>query len=566
MRVGGTISVRTFTSFVAVGLVVLTAAAVDPAARDRAARELDRPSDVGAAAAKVWVCFADKGVSRPAEYEAAIARVATEYNPRAVQRRALRGEYAAHGGPLFDEHDLSVVPAYVDAVASTGAQVLLTSRWLNAVSVRATDVQVQQIAELACVAAVRPVVRYRTGDVLDARTASLPAADGDPPAERDRLDYGLSTAQLAQINVIDLHDTGYTGAGVIVGVLDTGFRLTHRVFHQPGHPINIVAEWDFVDNDANPGIEPGDPLDQHEHGSYILGTLAAYMPGSLVGGAYDAGFILCKVEDAASEYPLEEDWFAAGLEFIEANGGDVATSSLVANWYTQEAMDGQTSVMARAWNLAAARGLHGCQGAGNSGHDASPLTAHLAAPADAFKVITVGAVDADGFIASFSSDGPTRDGRVKPEVLARGVDTYTLSPWNDTGFEYVSGTSLSTPLAACAVACLVQAYPGWSVDEMRARLFRSANYYVVHGTYDPMFVLGYGLVDALGAYQAPHGELNCDGVVNFADINPFVLALSGQAAYQTVFPNCTWYNADCNDDGTVNFADINPFVALLSGA
>ena len=61
------------------------------------------------------------------------------------------------------------------------------------------------------------------------------------------------------------------------------------------------------------------------------------------------------------------------------------------------------------------------------------------------------------------------------------------------------------------------------------------------------------------------GDLNCDGVVNFKDINPFVLILSNLASWETAYPGCPWQNGDCNQDGAVNFKDINPFVAILSG-
>ena len=112
------------------------------------------------------------------------------------------------------------------------------------------------------------------------------------------------------------------------------------------HPLRIVAEHDFVNDDGNTAPEPGDPSGQHNHGTWILGTMGAYLPNSLVAGAYDARFILAKVEDLSAEYPLEEDYFVAGLEFIEANGGDVATSSVVIfNHYTQDELDGMTSAM-----------------------------------------------------------------------------------------------------------------------------------------------------------------------------------------------------------------------------
>ncbi|MFH0982564.1 MAG: S8 family serine peptidase [Planctomycetota bacterium] len=452
---------------------------------------------------KVWVFFKDKGIDSPQEYEAAIAQVAASYNPRAVQRRALRGLNALRGGALFDEHDLPVVQAYVDAVAATGARIHVVSRWVNAVSAYITREQVEPIAALPWVAKLQPVAHsagvHRPVDTKSVE--ELAPAPGGGGLDRS-INYGLSQAQLAQINLIPLHDAGYTAQGVIVGILDTGFHRTHEAFTNPGHPVSVVAEYDFVDNDGVAETEPGDPFGQADHGTMILGCLGAYMPGELVGGAFDASFVLCKTEDTTQEVPAEEDNYVAGLEFIEFHGADMETSSLgYIDWYTQADLDGETAVTTIAVNIATANGVHHCNAAGNEYHDTSPSTSHLIAPADAFQAISCGAVDSSGAIAYFSSDGPTADGRVKPELLARGISTYTVSPSSDTGYTTADGTSLSTPLVACAVACLIQARPSWTVDQMREHLFETADYYVAYGTFDPLYVRGYGILDAFAAYQ-----------------------------------------------------------------
>ena len=447
---------------------------------------------------KTWVFFADKGVPPGAARAAALREVAVSYNPRAVQRRLLRGQNAVRGGELFDEHDLPVALGYTDAVIASGARLHITSRWLNAISVWATREQCERIAALPFVDRLEAVARARPNRTYD----TVEESPGPFPSDRGgrTLDYGAATSQLNQMNLIALHEAGFTGSGVIIGVLDTGFHRTHEAFHNPMHPLEVVAEHDFVNNDGNTDIEPSDPVGQADHGAMVLGCLAAYKPGSLVGGAYDASFILCKTEDISQEVPAEEDNYVAGLEFIEANGGDMSTASLIyLDWYTQAQLDGQTAVTTIAVNISTANGVHHCNGAGNEGNDLDPATSRLGAPADAFQGITCGAVDPAGGIGYFSSDGPTADGRVKPELLARGVQTWTISRSNNNGYVSDWGTSFATPLVASAVACLIQARPYQTADSLRARMFETADYFVAHGTYDPLFVRGYGIVNALAA-------------------------------------------------------------------
>jgi hypothetical protein len=501
---------------------------------------LERMLDETSGPIAAWVFFADKRIHTRAGCEGAIERVASSYNARAIKRRTLRR--SAPG--LFDERDIPVADAYVDAVGQTRARLRVRSRWLNAVSVSATREQLERIAHLPFVKSVEPVRQVRTERI--GRPAMTSGGNG--PVGGVGSIYGRSEGQLSLINLIALHEVGYTGAGVVIGVLDTGFRTTHDAFNHRNRPLQIVAEWDFVDNDPETANEPGDSSDQHDHGTYILGALAAYLPGELVGAAYDASYILCKVEEAPSEYNGEEDFFVAGLEFIEANGGDVATSSVVIYvGYTQDDLDGLTSVMTTGVNVATANGLHVCQGAGNEGHDADPVTSHLVPPADAFDAITVGAVAPDGDIASFSSDGPTADGRVKPEVLAQGESVWTVSPGSDTAYEAVGGTSLATPQAAGVVACLVQAHPDWTVEQIRTVLFENAGYYVAHDTYDQNYVRGYGLIDAFGSFSQ---DCNGNGV---PDADDLAQGTSDDCNENDLPDEC---DLDCNDNELVDVCEI----------
>jgi hypothetical protein len=225
---------------------------------------------------------------------------------------------------------------------------------------------------------------------------------------------------------------------------------------------------------------------------------------------------------------------------IEANGGDVATASLVyIDWYTYSQLNGSTCLATIGVNMATANGVYCCNAAGNSGHDGDPQIGHLGGtPTDAFKVLTIGAADSAGDIAWFSSDGPTADGRLKPELLARGVDTKTVDPGNDTGYAGASGTSLSTPVAACAVACLAQARPWWPVDRMRSSLFNKALDFAAFGQPDPLMIRGYGLINAAGTLAADC-YANCDNstLPPALNVNDFTCFLN-QFAAGSQYANC----------------------------
>jgi serine protease AprX len=511
-------------------------------------------SAAGAASAqpKHWVFFSDKGVPA-AEMPRALAELAAGYDAHAVARRTLRRTEPG----LFDSRDLPLAGHMVAGVEATGASVHQHSRWLNAVSVRASPKQLDAIARLPFVAHTAPVAwSERTGLV----GPITPAAAG---GYAGRIDYGNAGPQVTQMNLHTLHAQGLAGQGVRIAVLDTGFRRDHAVFSTPPHTLTVIAERDFINNDNSTAEEPGDPEGQHHHGTLILGTLAAHLPGQLVGAAYRASYILCKTEDISSETPVEEDNYVAALEFAELHGADVVTSSLsYSDWYTQAQMNGVTATTSLAVNIATANGVHCCTAAGNAGHDEDPLTSRLGAPADALAVITCGSVNSQGLLSTFSSDGPSADGRMKPELLARGRNTHTISPNDTTSLVTASGTSLSTPLVAGAVACLAQARPGWTPQRMREALFTTASR---AANPDPLFCEGYGVLDA-GAAAAVvfcgtadfdgDGDLGTDG-----DIEAFFACLGGNCCGA-----CFAGGADFNADGDVGTdADIEAFFRVLAG-
>jgi len=448
-----------------------------------------------------WVEFKDKGNPSAREKRRIYAALEKEFDPRALARRkANRGSAG-----LFDERDEPIVDQYIRGVEATGAKMQIRSRWLNGITVIANKAQIQKVESLPYVKAVTDFhllkPRSKASDRKEpprkpraqkaAPAAVKPAEPAIPPSF-----YGVSDSQIRILNLEPLHQAGFTGRGIRIAVIDCGFQLDSESFHHPEHPLRIFAQRDFVENDGDvrpkPGIDPGN----YQHGTSVLGAIAAYLPGVVVGSAYDADFILANAEDGDEEYYLEEKWFVAALEYAEARGADIVTSSLVLyDGYTYDQTDGKTAVQTIGMNIAADRGVICFAGAGNNGNDTDPAKGSLMPPGDSAGAIAVGAVGADGKIARFSSDGPSADGRLKPEVLSQGVRVGTVSITDPKGFSYAGGTSLATPVLAGAGACFLQTHPSWTLKDFKKALFESGDYWRREGKTDPLFVQGYGVPD-----------------------------------------------------------------------
>ncbi|CAN5683804.1 hypothetical protein BH09PLA1_BH09PLA1_24600 [soil metagenome] len=485
-----------------------------------------------AAPTAVWVFLKDKGFADDLAMRQAVSDFTLSLDPSALARRERRGSITA------SIQDLPVSTSYADALAASGAKLRVKSAWLNAVSIEATPQQLARIQTLGFVDHLQPVARMSSPMATPEPAGSITElqSSGGTRAGGPEDFYGASSAQLNQINIPAVHALGYTGTGMKIGILDTGFKRTHQFFNEPGHVLNLIAEHDFLDGDNDTSETTNG---QHTHGTSVLGCIGAYKPNQLVGGAYNASFLLAKTEDVSQEVIAEEDNWVAGLEFLESNGADVVTSSLgYIDWYTQNQLNGHTAITTVAAAAAAQRGLPITNAAGNEGHDSNPATSHLIAPADADLLITVGAIDAGGTVAIFSSDGPTADGRVKPELMARGVSAATVTANSDGTTTLVDGTSFATPITAAAVTLIVQAHPDWSVEQLRYALFTTASR---GGSFDPQYVYGYGTVNALAAVQlsfdkfytlGSSGQWNTGGnwtsaTVPFALNNVFITPTNG---------------------------------------
>ncbi len=436
----------------------------------------------------IWVYFNDKNIQ---DTSAALDAARAELSEHALERRT---RVAQAGTSPVDMRDVPVAERYIAGVMATGAESRRQSRWINAASFNATAEQVNAISALSFVKKVdllaqfiRPVIEPTPGSEVNAEArvkGAEEASDG-----RWTLDYGASLPTLEQINVPLAHELGLSGDGVIIGQLDAGFVLSHDSLQH----IPILAQWDFVHNDSIVTEQPGDHEWQHQHGSQVLSTFAGYKPGSLVGPAYACSVILAMTEDTGDEYHIEEDNWVAGLEWVESLGADLATSSLgYFNWYDFEDMDGNTAVTTVAGDMAVERGMQVFVSAGNE--RANPDFPHLTAPADGDDILAMAAVDFNGNVASFSSPGPTFDGRIKPDLAAHGQGVFVASYYQDDYYMQVDGTSFACPLVAGVGALMIERIPGITPMQMGEAFRQTASH-----PNNPNNDTGWGIIDAYSA-------------------------------------------------------------------
>ncbi len=429
-----------------------------------------------------WIFFVDKGAAHTT-----LERSALDISFRTLKRRAkVRPDSA-----LLDISDRKVYNPYVDAIRPYVERIRVRSRWLNAVSANIKREHIPLLRQLACVRHIQPVARKNHPLPPQPDTKLIKGREPGVTRKAADLDYGPSQTQLEQIGVPFLHERGFYGDGVVVAMLDDGFNLltNHRAFRH----LNVLDTYDFIHDDQSVD-DSGLKANEGWHGTMTLSTIAGYVPGALIGPAFEAQYLLAKTEENGSETEAEEDYWVAGLEWAERRGADIVSSSVgYIDWYSYEDMDGETAVTTVAADMAFSKGLAIFNSAGNEGFNKNHNT--LIAPADGDHVIAVAAVTADGTRASFSSVGPSYDRRIKPDIAAMGASVVTASYRDTSGFRRANGTSFSCPLAAGAAAALLSAYPKLSAPEIYKVLKRSAS-----RANDPDNLLGYGIVNIEKAF------------------------------------------------------------------
>ncbi|MEP7109647.1 MAG: S8 family serine peptidase [Ferruginibacter sp.] len=413
---------------------------------------------------------------------------------RSIDRRA------RYNIPI-DQSDLPVTPGYIDSIRISGnVTILNVSKWLNQVCILTTDgAALTKINGYSFVLASSPVaarlqsIPVQVDSQLDPLNDPVPATPATPQNPADLFDYGAAYPQIHLHNAEFLHNLGFTGKGMQLALMDAGFYhyKTLSTFDSIRNNNQILGTWDFVANEESVD-------EDYVHGMNCFSTIAANLPGLFVGVSPKCSFYLFRTEDISGEYPIEEQNWAAAAEKADSLGVDVFSVSLGYNLFDKSIfnhsytdMDGNTTIISRACDLAAKKGILVVVAAGNEGNS---NWKYITAPADADSVLAVGAINVAGQIAGSSSYGPSSDGQIKPDVAAVGLNA-VIADQNTGGPTHGNGTSYACPIIAGIVTCLWQAFPEVNnmgiIDALRKSSDRSNM---------PDDRTGYGIPDAKKAF------------------------------------------------------------------
>ncbi|MBL4652728.1 MAG: S8 family serine peptidase [Flavobacteriales bacterium] len=443
---------------------------------------------------KVLIHFTDKSGS-----EYSISSPHQFLSERAINRRQKQSI-------SIQLSDIPVNTHYIKEVLSVGTvEYIHQSKWMNAILISFVDSSLfTEIKNIDCVKSVQVLDSPRTIHRPDNKFT-------DQTTINKIFDYGKGDKQVEMHNLHFIHQLGFTGEGMQIAVFDAGFSGvdTLEAFAYLRDNGNLLGTKDFVDADASGFYYAG-------HGRSVLSTMAGYVSGSLIGTAPDAGYYLFRTEESNSETLVEEFNWLAAAEYADSLGVDIINSSLgyttfndTLENHTYADMDGNTTIVTKAADWAASKGVLVVNSAGNSGNN---NWHYIGAPADADSILTLGAVGEDSVKASFSSYGPTVDGRIKPTVVARGLLAYVIG--GDGKRTTSNGTSFSSPIMAGAVACLWQAFP----NETNMSIIDYVQRYS-HQADNPDSLLGYGIPDLFAAYLELENR-NYPVLVEYVEVYP----------------------------------------------
>lgn len=432
---------------------------------------------------KYWVSYKNKSAS-----EYSINNPEEFLSEKALSRRT------KFNIPI-DKTDLPVCKKYVKIITDLGVELTNSSKWLNGSMLIIDDVsKISLIKELDFVKSIHLIQKANkaktTKNKFDIQTTDINAKTFES-------DYGAGENQIKMLSGNLLHDLNFKGKGIDIAIMDNGFPSvnSNSYYAKAFDDGRIIKGYDFVNNN--------DTLYDNKngnHGNFVISTMVSDIEGQLIGTAPEATYYLFSTEDNNNEgLPEEFNWAMAAemADTLLGNNAIISTSLGYSNGFddpstehTYEDMDGNTTVITKAADIAASKGILVINSAGNSGNSA---WYYITAPSDGDSVLCIGAVDKDRIIASFSSRGPSYDGDVKPNVCAKGRDAAVVDA--NENLVTASGTSFSCPITAGMAACLWQAFPNKNNMEIFSMIEASSHLYN-----NPNDVYGYGIPNFYKAY------------------------------------------------------------------
>jgi len=388
----------------------------------------------------------------------------------------------------IDSTDLPVCQKYVDAIRKKGVKIVVTGKWDNFVTVSCNNsLLIKKIATLPFVRSTEKV--WKAPGSKKSQQSVKRDSVTNKVVRVDSCYYGSAYEQIQLSNGDKLHKAGFKGQGMTIAVIDAGFHNADQI--EAMNNIRVLGVKDFVNPD-------GDIFAESSHGMKVLSCMAMNQPNVMVGTAPEASYWLLRSEDEYSENLVEQDYWAAAIEFADSVGVDVVNTSLgyyafddKSKNYKYRNLNGSYALMSREASKAADKGMVVVCSAGNAG---SGPWKKITPPADADNVITVGAVGKNGVLAAFSSIGNTADSRIKPDVVAVGLASDVMDTNGVVG--KANGTSFASPIMCGMVACLRQACPQLTAKQM-IELVRQVGDRVDF----PDNIYGYGVPDLWKAYQ-----------------------------------------------------------------
>ncbi len=417
---------------------------------------------------KIWVFFTDKGFENDIEYKKALQEAWDNMTPKKRQRLAEIGKYA-------DFVDVPVCEDYINKLSEYG-KIKRVSRFLNAVSIIVPVYKIYDISNLPFVNSLEIVMKYKTNkDVFEPLNSKILV---------DTADYGYSFQQNAVVGIDRLHNVGITGKNVLIGIMDSGFQLTHKSLKNT----NVIWQYDFVFDDDYTGYDPlqDQTKDQIDHGTAMLSLLSSYDPVSMgfigrgmVGAAFGASYAIAKTENVFEENITEEDNWVAAFESFDSLGVDIISSSLAYKAfdndsfsYSYSQMDGRTAITSHTASTALSRGILLFNAVGNRPMAECDIDTMIPAPADAYDIIAVGGCDEFKYWWDGSLKGPTYDGRQRPQIIAPSSAVMAAyAALDDSSFTFVTGTSAGTAIAAGGAALIKSAHPDWTPEQIMSAIF-----------------------------------------------------------------------------------------------